>query len=61
MPGGLITHIAPRSLAQRMGLQAGDELHAVNGHHPLDVIDVQFYGAEEQVALTVRRAGRDTG
>jgi putative radical SAM enzyme (TIGR03279 family) len=36
----------------------GDELLAVNGHSVEDVIDVQFYSAEERVELTARRAGR---
>jgi len=59
MPAGVITRVAPRSLARRLGLQPGDELLAVNGHSPRDVIDVQFYSAEEQVVLTVRRAGQE--
>lgn len=59
MPAGVITRVAPRSLAQRLGLQPGDELLAVNGHSPRDVIDVQFYSAEEQIVLTVRRGGQE--
>ena len=55
MPTGLIAAIAPRSLAERAGLQAGDELLSINDRPVRDVIDVQFYAAEERLALQVRR------
>ena len=55
MSGGLISGVAPDSLAERAGLRSGDELVAVNGHVLRDVIDVQFYAAEEHLALDVRR------
>jgi putative radical SAM enzyme (TIGR03279 family) len=53
--GGLISGVAPDSLAERAGLRSRDELVAVNGHVLRDVIDVQFYAAEEHLALDVRR------
>lgn len=53
--GGQIVGIAPGSVAAKAGLQAGDELLAINGSPVEDVIDVQFYAAEEQFTLTVRR------
>ena len=55
MPGGLISGVAPGSLAERAGLRSGDELVAINGHALRDVIDVQFYAAEEHLALEVQR------
>ncbi|MBN1978351.1 MAG: DUF512 domain-containing protein [Anaerolineae bacterium] len=55
MPGGLISVVACGSLAERADLRAGDELVAINGHALRDVIDVQFYAAEEHLALEVRR------
>ena len=55
MPTGLIAAIAPRSLAERAGLQAGDELLSINDRPVRDAIDVQFYAAEERLALQVRR------
>jgi putative radical SAM enzyme (TIGR03279 family) len=55
MPTGLITAVASGSLAERVGLQPGDELLSVNGHLLRDVIDVRFYSAEEYLALRVRR------
>jgi S1-C subfamily serine protease len=47
--GGQITHILPGSVADEIGLQAGDELLAINGQKVEDVIDVQFYGADEEL------------
>jgi putative radical SAM enzyme (TIGR03279 family) len=44
-------------LAAEAGLQPGDELLAVNEHPVRDVIDVQFYAAESEVDLLVRRQG----
>jgi len=40
-------------------LRAGDELLAINEQPVRDVIDVQFYSAEEHLALRVRRDGRE--
>jgi len=54
MPG-IISAVQPGSLAARVGLRPGDELVAINGHSLRDVIDVQFYGAEERLTLLVRR------
>ena len=53
--GGIVAAVEPGSLADELGLRPGDELLAVNGLTVEDVIDVQFYSAEEHVELTVRR------
>ncbi|MBK8901112.1 MAG: DUF512 domain-containing protein [Anaerolineaceae bacterium] len=55
--GGQIVAIEPGSVAAKAGLQAGDELLAINGSPVEDIIDVQFYAAEEDVTLLVRRGG----
>ncbi len=55
--GGKITGIEPDSVAAEIGLQAGDELLAINDNQVQDVIDVQFYGAEESLELLIRRDG----
>ncbi len=57
MSGGVIASVAPGSLAERIGLQAGDELFSINGHALRDAIDVQFHAAEEHLALVVRQGG----
>lgn len=55
MSPGVITTILPGGLAERAGLRVGDELTAINGHPVRDVIDVQFYSAEERLLLEGRR------
>jgi putative radical SAM enzyme (TIGR03279 family) len=56
--GGVVATIAPDSLAERIGLRPGDELLSINGRRLRDVIDVQFYAAEERAAFVVRREGQ---
>ena len=55
--GGRITAVTPGSVAAEIGLQTGDELLAINDHPVEDVIDVQYYAAEETLELLVRRDG----
>jgi putative radical SAM enzyme (TIGR03279 family) len=55
---GRIQAVEPDSLADALGLQPGDALLAVNGHPVEDVIDVQFYAAEDEVTLEFERGGR---
>ena len=54
---GLIRSIEPGSLAASLCLRHGDEILAVNGHPVEDVIDVQFYAAEDEVEIVYRRDG----
>jgi putative radical SAM enzyme (TIGR03279 family) len=54
-PGGLIAGVQPKSVAQRAGLRAGDWLLTINGRPLRDVIDAQFFGAEESLEFTFRR------
>ncbi|MBE2222681.1 MAG: DUF512 domain-containing protein [Anaerolineae bacterium] len=53
--GGQITGIEPGSVADDIGLQPGDELLAINDNQVEDIIDVQFYGADEELELLIRR------
>lgn len=53
--GGQITGIEPDSVADDIGLQIGDELLAINDNKVEDVIDVQYYSAEETLELLIRR------
>jgi putative radical SAM enzyme (TIGR03279 family) len=57
---GQIAAVAPGGLAADLGWQAGDELLAVNGQPLRDVIDVQFYSADEYLELLLRRDGELT-
>jgi putative radical SAM enzyme (TIGR03279 family) len=55
--GGQIRAVAPGSVAAEMKLRPGDELLTLNDSPVEDVIDVQYYAAEETISLTVRREG----
>jgi putative radical SAM enzyme (TIGR03279 family) len=55
--GGVIASVERESLAARAGLQPGDRLIAIDDRPLRDIIDVQFYGAEEMFDLLVERGG----
>ena len=58
--GGTIAAIAPGSIAEELGLLAGDAVLAVGERQLRDVIDYRFAVAEEQIELLVRRGDEDT-
>ncbi len=55
--GGEITAVEPGSVGEAAGLQPGDRLLSIDGQALRDVVDVQFYGAEEVLELTFEREG----
>ena len=57
-PGGVIESVAPGSVGEELGIRPGDVLLSINGQPVRDVIDVQFYGAEEYLQLVVEREGQ---
>jgi putative radical SAM enzyme (TIGR03279 family) len=56
--GGLISSVRRGSLAAKIGIRKGDLLLEVNDHPVADVVDVQYYAAEETVRLTWKRGSR---
>ncbi len=54
-PGGQIVNILPDSLAAELDLRVGDRLLAINDQKVVDIIDVRFYAAEENLELLIRR------
>ena len=52
---GKILRILPGSIAEELGLKAGDSILAINGESPADIIDVSFAMAEEEIELLVER------
>jgi len=57
MSGGVVAVVEPGSLADSLGIRPGDVLLEINGHALRDVLDVQFYAADEELALRVVREG----
>ena len=55
----MIVSIAAGSAAERAGLCAGDEIVAVNGTVPRDIIEWRWAVDEPEVELDVRRGGLD--
>jgi putative radical SAM enzyme (TIGR03279 family) len=53
--GGIVARIEPDSPAAMTGLHVGDAILSINGHLLHDVIDYQFYAAEEELDLVVQR------
>lgn len=58
-PVGIVKAVLPESAAAALGVQPNDELLAINGQPCEDVIDVQYYSAEEWLELRLRRDGRE--
>jgi len=58
-PVGHITSVEKGSAAVNLGIRAGDRLLSINGHPCQDVIDVQFYGAEDWLEIKIERPQDD--
>lgn len=54
-----VVAVAPGSPADRAGLQPGDEVVAIGGRAPRDVIDWQMWVDDADIELDVRRGGLD--
>ncbi|MBQ7723742.1 MAG: DUF512 domain-containing protein [Selenomonadaceae bacterium] len=53
---GIISRIEKNSLAEELELVAGDKILQVNGRAPLDIIDLSFQLAEEEIELLIEHA-----
>jgi putative radical SAM enzyme (TIGR03279 family) len=53
-----VLSVEPGSVAERIGLKAGDEIHELNGRPLLDVIDFQFNAANIGRRTTIRTQDR---
>jgi putative radical SAM enzyme (TIGR03279 family) len=52
-----VEHVAPGSLGAEIGIEPGDRILRVNGHPLRDILDWQYYAAEEEVILEIDRDG----
>ena len=49
----IISKIFPNSLAEELQLVSGDKILKINGKSPLDIIDLSFLLAEEEIELLI--------
>jgi putative radical SAM enzyme (TIGR03279 family) len=52
---GIVARVAPHSPAAKASLSAGDAVLSINGHALQDILDYQFYAAEEELEFLVQR------
>jgi putative radical SAM enzyme (TIGR03279 family) len=57
MSAPTVTSVAAASPAARAGLAVGDELLALNGQEPRDVIDFQKLADQDKLSVLIRRGG----
>ncbi|MEO7000332.1 MAG: DUF512 domain-containing protein [Ktedonobacterales bacterium] len=55
---GWVREVTPESPADLAGLQSGDLLQTINGQPVRDLVDYEFYAAEEELLLGIERNGR---
>jgi putative radical SAM enzyme (TIGR03279 family) len=55
---GWVREVVPASPADLAGVQPGDLLQTINGQPVRDLVDYQFYAAEDELLLEVERNGR---
>lgn len=55
-----ISEVFEGSIADRLGIQVGDELLAINGRPVQDIIDYIFLTADEKISLEIRRPDAST-
>ena len=58
--GHVIRSVDPGSIAEELGLEAGDRLLSIDGHDPEDIFDYEYYLENESAGATWRSffAGR---
>jgi putative radical SAM enzyme (TIGR03279 family) len=55
---GWVREVTPEGAADLAGIQPGDLLKTINGRPVRDLLDYQFYAAEERLTLGIERNGR---
>ena len=49
----VVKSVEAGSIGEEIGLQRGDKIVTINGHHPRDLIDYQFLTSEEEIELEI--------
>ena len=57
MSGLIVDRVMPGSVAQELEIEPGDRLISVNGHPLRDVIDYNFFGADDLLILELEKQG----
>ena len=52
----MISRIEKGSLAEELELKSGDKILKINGKTPLDIIDLSFLLAEEEIELLIEHS-----
>ena len=59
MSGLIVDKVMPGSIAEELEVEPGDRLVSVNGHRLRDVIDYNFYGADDLLVLELEKPDGD--
>jgi putative radical SAM enzyme (TIGR03279 family) len=59
MSGLIVDRVMPGSIAEELEIEPGDSLVSVNGHPLRDVIDYNFFGADDVLVLELEKADGD--
>ena len=51
----IVSGVMPGSIAEEMGIEAGDKLLSIDGHEITDIFDYQFYVEDEEILLLVEK------
>ena len=55
-----ITGVQCGSIAEELGIEAGDELLSINGEPVCDLIDYEYFSAMEDLTLLIRKKDGET-
>ncbi len=51
----IVKNIVPGSIADELGIEAGDRLLSINGHEIEDIFDYQFYSEDEELLFLIEK------
>ena len=60
MNKAIISAVYPRTIAERLNLEPGDEILSINGNPAKDLIDFQFLWADEEILLAVKKRNENS-